>query len=102
MSTVTKLDCVICNPEQGDVKGIRRPVTVTSQELSTLILHVITEHTPKPEFAPTEINKALDEIAPVVTSVNVAPVKSIADPAGVLEGAKFGQPIVPSGVVEGN
>ncbi len=47
MSDVPKITCTICDPRAGDVQGIRRPVTVTSGELTELIKHIVQEHISK-------------------------------------------------------
>lgn len=47
MSTVTKIECIACTPQAGDLNGIRRPIAggVTSEEIFNLVQHVVTVHT---------------------------------------------------------
>ena len=44
MSQVNQLFCTVCNPEAGDINGIRKTVHVTSQELSFFVKHFIENH----------------------------------------------------------
>lgn len=64
MSTVTKADCVLCNPQAGDLNGIRRPIAggVTSEEIFVLVNHIIKTHTP--EIAAAQLAaEAADDVA---------------------------------------
>ena len=49
MSDVPKIACTICDPSAGDIQRIRRPITVTSQEIVNLVQHILSAHTSEGE-----------------------------------------------------
>lgn len=64
MSGVNFLKCTICDPSAGDINGIRRPVHVTSQEVTELVQHMISAH--------SGINEATEEAARATLSADHA------------------------------
>ncbi len=73
MSQVNQLFCTVCNPEAGDVRGIRKVVHVTSQELTALITHFIENHiTVSTDESPVIDQEARDAAAEAQTTASDA------------------------------
>lgn len=70
MSDVTRIACTICTPSAADRNGIRRPVSVTSQELTGLIQHFLEAHYVKADVAIATANEALDTAQKTVDLIN--------------------------------
>ena len=45
MSQVQRVECPICNPGSCGTNGVRRPISLTNQELAEFIQHVVITHT---------------------------------------------------------
>jgi hypothetical protein len=70
MSDVPKITCTICDPSTGDINRIRRPITVTSQEIVNLVQHFITTHTGL--LAIEQKSEALDKAFNAVREMEMA------------------------------